>query len=93
MKYYSYAIGRDLTKCRNVFLYAPDGYLLEIGDVVATDDGNYRIMFARHHANMEYPEVMAMMIALDMRPIKIKKKLTEIVFDWKEDDANGDVDR
>ena len=93
VKYYSYAIGRDLTKCRNVFLYAPDGYLLEVGDVVTTDDGTYRIMFSRHHANMEFPEVMAMMIALDMRPIKIKKKLTEIVFDWKEDDANDDVDR
>lgn len=92
VKYYSYAIGRDLTKCRNVFLYAPDGYLLEIGDVVSTDDGNYRIMFARHHANMEYPEVMAMMIALDMRPIKIRKKLTEEIFEWnKEGEDNNDT--
>lgn len=91
MKYYSYAIGRDINRCRNDFLIAPDGYLLEIGDVVVANDKTYRIMFSRNHATMEYPEVMAMMIALDMRPIRIQMKLIEEVFVWK-DDADYDVD-
>jgi hypothetical protein len=35
---------------------------------------------------------MAMMIALDMRPIKIRKKLTEEIFEWnKEGEDNNDT--
>lgn len=93
VKYYSYAIGRDLNKCRNVFLIAPPSYLLEIGDIVADDNGStYKIMFSRHYTTLESPDVLAMKIALDMRPIKIRKKLTEEIFEWdKEGEDNNDT--
>lgn len=95
-EYFSYAIGVD--SCNEdvrVLLAAPDGIVLNPGDIVVSEKGlRYRLLFVRHHCTDEYPEILAIMIALDVtRPDRIMKRITEEVFDWnREEGAEDDVD-
>jgi hypothetical protein len=52
---------------------------------------HYRLVFVRHHCTDEYPEILAIMISLNVtRPERIMKRITEEVFDWrKNDDVDG----
>ena len=92
----SYAIGVD--SCNEdvrVLLAAPDGIVLNPGDIVVSDRGyRYRLIYVRHHCNDEFPEILAIMIALNVtRPFRITKRVTEEVFDWnREEGAEDDVD-
>ena len=86
-EFMSYAIGVD--SCNDdirVLLAAPDGIVLNPGDIVVSDRGyRYRLIYVRHHCNDEFPEILAIMIALNVtRPFRITKRITEEVFDWTE---------
>ena len=99
-EYFSYAIGVD--SCNEdvrVLLAAPDGVLLNIGDIVVSERGyRYKLIYTRHHCTDEFPEILAIMIALNVtRPFRITKRITEEVFDWNreegaEEGAEDDVD-
>jgi hypothetical protein len=84
-EFLSFAIGVDeFNHDVRALLAAPDGILLNPGDIVVSEKGlRYRLMFVRHHCTDEYPEILAIMIALNVtRPDRIMKRITEEVFDW-----------
>lgn len=84
-EFLSFAIGVDeFNHGVRALLAAPDGILLNPGDIVVSEKGlRYRLLFVRHHCTDEYPEILAIMIALDVtRPDRIMKRITEEIFDW-----------
>ena len=84
-EFLSFAIGVDeFNHGVRALLAAPDGILLNPGDIVVSEKGlRYRLLFVRHHCTDEYPEILAIMIALDVtRPDRIMKRITEEVFNW-----------
>ena len=84
-EFLSFAIGVDeFNHGVRALLAAPDGVLLNPGDIVVSEKGlRYRLLFVRHHCTDEYPEILAIMIALDVtRPDRIMKRITEEVFNW-----------
>ena len=95
-QFLSYAIGVDeFNHDVRTLLAAPDGILLNPGDIVVSEKGlRYRLLFVRHHCTDEYPEILAIMIALNVtRPDRIMKRITEEVFDWnvKGEESNDTV--
>lgn len=84
-EYLSFAIGVDrFNPAIRALLAAPDGILLNPGDIVVSERGmHYRLVFVRHHCTDEYPEILAIMISLNVtRPERIMKRITEEVFNW-----------
>ena len=84
MKSYYYAVGINLATRKRGFLVAPPESFLNVGDVVETTNGRYRILFSCFH-HEESDLAAALSLYSGGFPEKITKRIIEEEFEWKEE--------